>query len=69
MVTDHLMPGVTGADLARTFRQTWEHVRVLIISGYAEVEGIEPDLPRLTKPFREAALAEALVRLDARLTE
>jgi len=29
---------------------------VLIISGFAEAEGIAPDLPRLTKPFRQAEL-------------
>jgi hypothetical protein len=32
----------------------------LIVSGYAEVEGIAPDLPRLVKPFRAAELAEKL---------
>ena len=29
----------------------------LIISGYADVEAIAPDLPRLIKPFRQAELA------------
>jgi len=30
------------------------------VSGYAEAEGIAPDLPRLTKPFRNAELAARL---------
>ncbi len=32
----------------------------LIVSGYAEVEGSAPDLPRLTKPFRRDDLAAAV---------
>ncbi len=36
----------------------------LIVSGYAEVEGSAPDLPRLTKPFRNAKLAERLADLS-----
>ena len=38
-------------------------VAVLIVSGYAEVEGLPADLPRLTKPFREAELARAIAAL------
>jgi hypothetical protein len=36
---------------------------VLIVSGYAEVEGVATDLVRLTKPFRKAELAESLASL------
>ena len=36
---------------------------ILIVSGYAEAEGIAPDLPRLTKPFRTAELALRLASL------
>ena len=60
LVTDHLMPGMNGADLAREFRSRRPDTPVLIISGYAEVDGIAPDLPRLTKPFRNAELAASL---------
>ena len=38
---------------------------VLIVSGYAEVEGIAPDLPRLTKPFRQAELAASIAQVMA----
>ena len=34
--------------------------RTLIISGYADTEGIAPDLPRLVKPFRQADLAASI---------
>jgi CheY-like chemotaxis protein len=60
LVTDHLMPGMTGVDLIREIRFLKADLPVLIVSGYAEVDGIAPDLPRLTKPFRNAELAESL---------
>jgi PAS domain S-box-containing protein len=60
LVTDHLMPGLSGAELARDLRLKRPDLRVLIVSGYAEVEGIAHDLPRLTKPFRSADLAASL---------
>jgi PAS domain S-box-containing protein len=60
LVTDHLMPGKNGTDLAREVLARFPHIRVLIVSGYAEAEGIAPDLPRLVKPFRQADLAASL---------
>jgi CheY-like chemotaxis protein len=64
LVTDHLMPGMSGADLVRELRARWPGFPVLIVSGYAEVDGIEPDLPRLIKPFRNAELAERIASLN-----
>lgn len=63
VVRDHLMPGMTGVDLARIVKETWPHTPVLIVSGYAEGEGIAPDLPRLSKPFRKSDLTGSLVSL------
>lgn len=63
LVTDHLMPGMTGADLAREARVLRPALPVLVVSGYAEVDGIAPDLPRLTKPFRSAELATSVAAL------
>ena len=63
LVTDHLMPGMTGAELAREARALNPSLPVLVVSGYAEVDGIAPDLPRLTKPFRNAELATSLQAL------
>ena len=60
LITDHLMPGLSGTDLARAFRGRFPDRRLLIISGYADVEGIDPDLPRLVKPFRLRDLATSL---------
>jgi PAS domain S-box-containing protein len=63
VVTDHLMPGMTGTELARLLRSDRPSTKVLIVSGYAENAGIAPDLPRLTKPFRNAELAASLSAL------
>jgi PAS domain S-box-containing protein len=60
LVTDHLMPGMSGADLARAARAMRPSMPILVVSGYADVDGIAPDLPRLTKPFRNADLAASL---------
>jgi signal transduction histidine kinase/CheY-like chemotaxis protein len=63
LVTDHLMPGMSGADLARTLRASIPDLPVLIVSGYAEAEGLSPEFPRLTKPFRSAELAASLAAM------
>ncbi|WP_246498198.1 PAS domain-containing protein [Microvirga soli] len=65
LVTDHLMPGMNGTDLAREIRSMRPTVSVLLVSGYAEREGIDPDLPRLTKPFRKDELAAGLAQLPS----
>jgi CheY-like chemotaxis protein len=63
VVTDHLMPGMTGTDLAREVQERRPGIPVLVISGYADVDGIAPHLPRLTKPFRQADLAASLAAM------
>jgi len=63
LVTDHLMPGLTGADLARRVQSSRPDLPILVVSGYAEAEGIPPGLARLTKPFRTSELAAGLAAL------
>ncbi len=63
VVTDHLMNGMTGAELAGVLRVRRPDLPVLIVSGYADVDSIAPDLPRLTKPFRLAELDAAVAGL------
>jgi nitrogen-specific signal transduction histidine kinase/CheY-like chemotaxis protein len=65
LVTDYLMPGATGADLAREVKARRPALPVLIISGYADSDGIDLDLPRLTKPFRQDELASKIGALSA----
>lgn len=63
LVTDHLMPGINGTDLARLVRASRPGIAILLVSGYAEREGLDPELPRLTKPFRKSELAASLAQL------
>jgi signal transduction histidine kinase len=66
LVTDHLMPGMTGAELARTAGRKRPDLPVLLISGYAEAEGIGMEFTRLTKPFRQAELSTMLAKLTGK---
>ncbi|MFY9956400.1 ATP-binding protein [Bradyrhizobium sp.] len=63
LVTDHLMPGMNGTDLARIARSERPGVQVLLVSGYAEADGVAPDLQRLIKPFRSEDLARSLAEI------
>ncbi len=65
LITDHLMSGMSGAALAYEVRRRWPAIRTVVISGYAEAEGIGPDLLRLIKPFRQIELAEILAEAGA----
>jgi signal transduction histidine kinase/CheY-like chemotaxis protein len=60
LVTDHLMPGMTGVELAHAVRARRPQTYTLIISGFAEVESLDATLPRLAKPFVQSDLAKAL---------
>ncbi len=66
LLTDHLMPGMTGTELARAVRTRLGDVPTLIVSGYADVEGLGRDHAHLPKPFRQADLARALSLLGVR---
>jgi signal transduction histidine kinase/DNA-binding response OmpR family regulator len=63
LITDHVMPGMTGAVLAAAARERLPELPVLIISGYAEAQSAAAAFTRLAKPFRQAELAEALGNL------
>jgi CheY-like chemotaxis protein len=63
LITDHLMPGMTGVELAYAVQARHPDTRTLIISGFAEVEGLDAALPRLAKPFAQSDLVSALAEL------
>lgn len=64
IVTDQMMPGMTGSQLARRVRLGAPDMRVLIVSGYAELEPDEAEnLPILSKPFDRETLSRALREL------
>jgi CheY-like chemotaxis protein len=68
VVTDHLMPGMPGTELARHIRSKWPRMPILLVSGYAELAGVDADLPRLTKPFRKDELADFILSIAAQQT-
>jgi len=63
VITDHLMAGMSGTALAREVKAKRPNMPILIISGFAEVEDLAPDLPRLMKPFRASELAAGIAQL------
>jgi PAS domain S-box-containing protein len=64
LISDHLMPGMSGEELAREVRTAHPKIKLLIISGFADLEGISPDIPRLNKPFRQHELAAMIAELS-----
>ncbi len=60
VVTDHLMPGMTGADLAARLAEERPDVPVLVVSGYVDIDAVAPGLNFLRKPFRKDELAGAV---------
>lgn len=63
LITDHLMPGMTGTELAHAVWAKSPDLTVLLVSGYAEHKGIDPTLPRLVKPFRKSELEAVLAEI------
>jgi DNA-binding NtrC family response regulator len=44
VITDHLMPGMSGSEFVRELRKTHQHLPVLVISGLEEAEDLYQDL-------------------------
>jgi PAS domain S-box-containing protein len=64
MMTDHVMPGMTGIELAAASREVRPTLPVLLATGYAELpEGAQLDLPRLAKPYHQDQLRDRLDQL------
>ena len=61
MMTDHVMPGMTGVELAAATREVRPSLPILLATGYAELpEGAQLDLPRLAKPYHQDQLRDRL---------
>jgi signal transduction histidine kinase/CheY-like chemotaxis protein len=64
MMTDHVMPGMTGIELAAASRQVRPSLPILLATGYAELpDGTQLDLPRLAKPYHQEQLRDRLDQL------
>jgi PAS domain S-box-containing protein len=65
VVTDQAMPKMTGSELAKAIKGEWPEIPILLATGYADrVPGEDMGLPRLTKPFFQRHLADAIARLN-----
>jgi signal transduction histidine kinase len=63
VITDHVMPGMSGVELARQLRQSHPELRVILASGYADLvagDKLDFPLPRLPKPFLQADISRAI---------
>jgi PAS domain S-box-containing protein len=63
VVLDFIMPGLSGADVARRILDKHPHQPILFVSGYSETDAVKrtaPDAPLLAKPFRAEALQKAV---------
>lgn len=66
VVTDYLMPAMTGAQLINEVREAGLSTPILLITGYANTaEDVAEDVPKLAKPFRQVDLASRLAELIA----
>lgn len=64
IITDHAMPGMTGADLAARVLVQRPGLPILLATGYAELQGMQNvDLPRLAKPYTRDQLSLEIARL------
>lgn len=60
LLSDLVMPRMSGRELAQTLRASRPQVRVLLVSGYAEETVAGDDMPILLKPFDRAVLAQKI---------
>jgi PAS domain S-box-containing protein len=61
VITDQAMPVMTGTQLIEFLRKRRPALPVILATGYAELpQGVSPSIGRLSKPFTQRALAEAL---------
>jgi CheY-like chemotaxis protein len=63
LLTDTVLPGMSGPELAHRLRSDWPEIKVIFVSGYTDDTMVrhgllEPDLPFLQKPFSPAALEQ-----------
>jgi CheY-like chemotaxis protein len=63
VLTDHVMPGMTGLELAERLRRERPDLPVALTTGFAEATHGGPWLSRLNKPYRQEELAALVGRL------
>jgi CheY-like chemotaxis protein len=68
VILDFIMPGLSGAEVAKRLLREVPGQPILFVSGYSETEAVKrvaPDAPLLAKPFRADVLDKAVRRVLA----
>jgi CheY-like chemotaxis protein len=61
VLTDQVMPKMTGAQLIAAIKTEWPQLPLVIATGFAELPAdLDPDLPKLKKPFHQLLLARTI---------
>ncbi|MCF2521540.1 PAS domain-containing sensor histidine kinase [Bradyrhizobium sp. G127] len=61
VITDHAMPKMTGIQLASAIKAERPGLPIILATGYAELPpGVDTELPKLGKPFRQQELMQAV---------
>ncbi len=64
LITDQAMPVMTGLQLIEILRARRPELPVILATGYAELpQGVRASIGRLSKPFTQRALAQALATI------
>jgi CheY-like chemotaxis protein len=67
VLTDLAMPGMNGLELAARIRERFPDMPIILATGYAEKAGDGAEcFPRLSKPYSDAEVAQALSRWASR---
>ncbi|MDQ7248989.1 response regulator [Dongia sedimenti] len=67
LITDHAMPGMTGAELAEKARAISPEIRVVVASGFQDIPGEgDANWLRLRKPYLESDLIDLINQIYAR---
>lgn len=64
VITDYAMPGMTGLQLAEAVQRLRPNLPVILATGYAEIPSGSLELPRLSKPFCQQDLINAIDALE-----
>ena len=60
VITDQVMPRMTGLQLAKKIKAEWPTLPVILATGFAEMASGSFEFERLSKPFSQTELAETL---------
>ncbi|MBV8791605.1 MAG: response regulator, partial [Pseudolabrys sp.] len=70
VVTDQVMPQMTGVQLAQSIAKEWPDLPVIIATGFAEMApGSAPHVAKLAKPFSLDELAAVVGNVHAQVAQ